>query len=467
MEINQKHLERLAQTAKEFGCPPDQIENLLSGGYVPQPKQLEFHALARECDEPDGPTEVAQAGARGGAKSHAATAQVVFDDCQRVPGLKWLFLRKVGKSARESFEDLLSKLGLMGHYVPSRSVLELSNSSRVLLGGFRTSGEIDRYLGIEYDGILIDDAHLIDADKHKKIRGSLRTSKQNWRPRAYLTFNPGGVGHAYLKKTIVDPWRAGKLNGTRMVFSLPTDNAMINPEYLAYLDGLDGWLYRAWRKGDFDVAAGQFFTSWDYDLHVIEPFPVPANWDVWLALDYGMSHNNAIYVLAEGDGVIYIVGELVERQWLVPQHAQALGALLDRLNIARWRLKVFVAGADVFIKRAQEKESVSIADQWLAQGWKLTAAAQDRINGAGQVRLRLGNPDAGIRPTVQIFNTCARLIECIPSLEHDPNRPEDVLKVDCDPDDGSGGDDPYDAVRYGLMHKFNRYGPAKSTRYLR
>ena len=32
-------------------------------------------------------------------------------------------------------------------------------------------------------------------------------------------------------------------------------------------------------------------------------------------------------------------------------------------------------------------------------------------------------------------------------LQHDPTRPEDVLKVDCD-DDGSGGDDAADALRY-------------------
>jgi len=31
------------------------------------------------------------------------------------------------------------------------------------------------------------------------------------------------------------------------------------------------------------------------------------------------------------------------------------------------------------------------------------------------------------------------LIECLPSLQHDPNRPEDVLKVDVD-EDGVGGE---------------------------
>jgi hypothetical protein len=40
----------------------------------------------------------------------------------------------------------------------------------------------------------------------------------------------------------------------------------------------------------------------------------------------------------------------------------------------------------------------------------------------------------------------------LPSLQHDPNRPEDVLKVDAD-DEGIGGDDAADALRYLVATK--------------
>ena len=40
----------------------------------------------------------------------------------------------------------------------------------------------------------------------------------------------------------------------------------------------------------------------------------------------------------------------------------------------------------------------------------------------------------------------------LPSLQHDPNRPEDVLKVDAD-EDGVGGDDAADALRYMVATK--------------
>ena len=51
-----------------------------------------------------------------------------------------------------------------------------------------------------------------------------------------------------------------------------------------------------------------------------------------------------------------------------------------------------------------------------------------------------------------IHRRCARLFDCLPMLQHDPNRPEDVLKVDVD-EDGIGGDDPADALRYLVATK--------------
>ena len=51
-----------------------------------------------------------------------------------------------------------------------------------------------------------------------------------------------------------------------------------------------------------------------------------------------------------------------------------------------------------------------------------------------------------------IHRRCGRLLETLPSLQHDPNRPEDVLKIDVD-EDGGGGDDCADALRYLVATK--------------
>src|SRR4051812_25045415 len=103
-------LERCLRTAKDAGCPRDQAKNFLEHGYVPLPWQWEFHAAAREADRDGGPVLIAAGGARGPGKTHGIFAQGTLDDSQRFPGLKGLFLRKTGKAAKESMDDLVSKV---------------------------------------------------------------------------------------------------------------------------------------------------------------------------------------------------------------------------------------------------------------------------------------------------------------------------------------------------------------------
>src|SRR2546430_17643854 len=116
----------------------------------------------------------------------------------------------------------------------------------------------------------------------------------------------------------------------------------------------------------------------------------------------------------------------------------------------RWRpLARFVAGQDVFSKQSDGR---TISEQYRQESISLRPANMDRINGWAEILHRLGNPEAGIAPKLFIHERCARLIECLPSLQHDPNRPEDVLKVDAD-EDGLGGDDAADALRYLVATK--------------
>ena len=61
----------------------------------------------------------------------------------------------------------------------------------------------------------------------------------------------------------------------------------------------------------------------------------------------------------------------------------------------------------------------------------------------------------GLRPRLYIHARCAELIESLPLLQHDPHRPEDVLKVDC-AEEGNGGDDDPDGFRYLVASKPKR-----------
>ena len=445
---SKKHiLDGLEKASRPLNLPPDQLENFLSAGYVPQPKQLHFHAAARLCDRPDGPTQIGFGGARGPGKSHASFAQLALDDCRRVPGLKALYIRRSAKQAREQFDDLRRTVlrNVPHRYIKVRRTPHLPQRLTHLIGHFRTENDVDQYLGIEYDVILIEEATTLSDIKYKALRDSNRTSK-NFRPRIYTTANPGGIGHVWYKKRFVDPFRTHQELDTRFIFATIEDNAVIDPDYRRKLEENTGWKLRAHRYGDWEIAAGQFLDNFRYDLHVIEPFPIPPEWHCFMGMDYGYKHPTVFLLLAvDGDDNVYVLDEHVQNGWLPQQHAKEVHAMIERNGAHRDVRNHIYAGADVFAQKSQ----FTISDTYLDEGLAFTPADTDRIQGAHELRTRLGNPDAGIPPSLFIFNRCRNLIECLPNLQNDPKNPEDVLKVDVN-EEGIGGDDTYDALRYAV-----------------
>lgn len=458
-------LDRCIQAARQAGCPRDQVERVLSAGIALQPRQWVASAAARECDKPDGPTELGYGGARGGGKSHWGLTQVFIDDCGRVPDLKFLYLRKVGKAGREQIQDLRREVlhSVPHDYKIQEGILvRKDNGSRVVLGHFQNEKDIDSYLGLQYDGALIEEATQLTHRKVKDIGTCVRSSKppEVWRPRKYLTTNPGNIGHAWFKARFITPMRSGREVETRFIQATVRDNRHVNPEYRAQLESLTGWQRRAWLDGDWDIAAGQYFTNFRRDAHVFPAFEsVHPSWRVWMSLDYGFAHYTAVTLLAATpDGVVYALDQHYGRQMLAVEHDRGMRAMLRRYGIPPERVERIVAGSDVF---ARDHKGECVADAYAELGWHLEPATMDRINGAATILRRLGqvDPDAGprIEPTLFISDACDRLIDSLPEMEHDPNRGEDVRKVDCD-EDGIGGDDFYDSLRYGVMAAGN--GPA-------
>ena len=450
-------LEKYLAAGHAVGCPTQQMENFVKAGVILQPRQLAASAAARLCDRPGGPTAVGYGGARGGGKSHWLLAQMGADDCQRVPGLKCLLLRKVGKANVENFEDLRRRLfgGLSHEFSAYRGVLTFRNGSRIIAGHFQAEKDIDAYLGLEYDVIGIEEATTLSSRKHQDITTCCRTSKPNWRPRIYSTTNPGGVGHAWYRQKFIIPFQEQREAESRFIPARVTDNRYCNPEYVKVLSNLSGWQKRAWFDGEWDIAAGQFFTTFRREVHVIDDFDDTRAREWFCAFDYGFTHYTVCLLgCTDCDGNVFIVDEHAERLWLPQRHAQSIKAMLARHKIGERPLEIadlkrFVAGADVF---SRQSDGTTIGAQYGRQGIRLSCANTDRVNGWAEVLSRLGDPSAGIAPRLFIHRRCGRLLECLPTLQHDPNRPEDVLKVDAD-EDGVGGDDAADALRYLVATK--------------
>src|SRR5690349_21708096 len=126
---------------------------------------------------------------------------------------------------------------------------------------------------------------------------------------------------------------------------------------------------------------------------------------------------------------MFIVDEHAERLWLPQRRAPAMLAMLARHQISRRRRELadrrwLVAGADVFSKQS---DGSTVASQYAKLGITLRCANTERVNGWAEILHRLGDAANGVPPRMFIHEHCARLAECLPALQHDPNRPEDVL----------------------------------------
>ena len=445
-------MEQYCAALRAAGCPEDQAANFLKAGLVLQARQLAASAAARACDESGGPFAVGYGGARGGGKSHWMLSQIGADDCQRAPGIKCLMLRKVGKANVEHLEDLRRKVlpGVAHEFTPSRGTLAFPNGSKIIAGHFQNERDVDSYLGLEYDVIGVEEATTLTHRKYLDISTCCRSSRPGWRPRIYSTTNPGGIGHGWYREQFIRPWQSDAEDSTRFVQALESDNSFNNPEYRRVLEGLSGWQKRAWLHGDWDIAAGQYFSTFRRDHHVVDYFPKHEGLSWAAALDYGFTHYT-VFLLGcrDGDGNWVIVDEHAERKMLPAMHCAGINRMLARHGLTAGDLERVSAGADVFATQADGR---TIAAQYARRGFKLSKANMDRVNGWAELLELLGDPAGGEQGRLRIHQRCAGLLDRLPEMQHNPAKPEDLKKVDCD-EEGRGGDDHVDALRYLLATK--------------
>ena len=449
---------RYLKMAKAAGCPPDQLANFRRMAYIPQPKQLLYHAAARSADLEGGPSQIGFGGARSPGKSHAAYAQNV-DDCLREPDLKVLMLRKVGKALRESTEDLRGKLlRFIPHtYSKVSGKVTFKNGSQIILGHFRTEADIENYIGLEYDSICIEECTGLSSAKYKQILTCRRTSKRDWRPRDYTNANPGGIGHTWYRELFIK--NRGKDPDITFIPATYRDNAFIDPGYLKVLQSLTGWLRKAWLDGDWDIHAGAYYSNITRSSHLVEAPPLKTSgFTFYLAVDYGFQHPTAAILLARGGNKVYVVDYYSEAKQLTKQHSKSLLAMLAKHRLERRHVSTFILGADAWQKG---KDGTCVASEYEAEGWHPEPAIMARVQGAQELLRRLGDITVGIAPTLFFIPGTEAVAEQIQLMQHNPKRPEDVLKTDVD-EDGIGGDDLYDALRYGLQSIAASLGPVRT-----
>ncbi|HVQ45111.1 MAG TPA: terminase family protein [Candidatus Saccharimonadia bacterium] len=309
------------------------------------------------------------------------------------------------------------------------------------------------YHGHEYHFMAFDQLEEFSETQYTFLMAQCRSSVPEIKPYLRTTFNPGGIGHAWVKERFLSrgtrdcaPWTPRNEQGdplpTRCFhFSNIYDNQILldaDPQYMMVLNSLPEQDRRALRDGDWDVFAGQVLTEWRREKHVIDPIPLDKDWQRVRMTDYGSARPFVTLWAALDKSVprVYIYREISQPGLLASQQAQAVVSLTGEDE----KIRLHVADPAMWIKSPDSGKS--IAQIYFENGVTLTHANNDRLNGLARVREYLKDAPDG-RPHLQVFSSCIQLIKNLPSLVYDAHKVEDV--------DTDGPDDEYDALRYGLM----------------
>jgi phage terminase large subunit len=339
------------------------------------------------------------------------------------PKLRLLLLRRTLPELKENhLLPLQQELHGIATYRDSDKSFTFPNGSRLKLGYCDSESDIFQYQGQEYDVIAMEEATHFTEAQQQFLTTCNRSTRKDFTPRMYYTCNPGNVGHAWVKRLFIDrDYRDGE-HPEDYVF-IPAkvwDNTVLleaNPEYVRTLEALPPELRRAHLDGDWNVFAGQFFTSWDERKHVIDPFPIPDHWLRFRAIDYGLDRLACLWGASDESGNIYIYNEWCISDTIISDAVKGITERSTGRELCTYGPKDLTA-------RSRET-GVPRTETFAMCGLPLTVVSNTRIAGWNNMAEWLKIREDG-QPRLRIFRNCRELIHCLPLLQHDEKKPDDV-----------------------------------------
>src|SRR5260221_506680 len=272
------------------------------------------------------------------------------------------------------------------------------------------------------------------------------------------TGNPGGPGHQWVRARYIDPAPFGnkiirdEQTGLERVFipSRVDNNSYIDID--AYKQRLRASgsqeLVAAWLDGDWTVTLGAFFDCWSLGRHVVRPFDVPKEWMRFRSMDWGSATPFSVgwwAVVGEDfttpEGSVLPRGCMVRyREWYgmkpgQPNVGMKLGAEQIGMGIAGREKKDKISYGVLDPSAFAEAGGPSLAERmgrgsgnkvWFKMADNKRVPKGGHVGGWDQMRARLVGNNDGL-PMIVTFSTCIDSIRTVPFLQHDPDRPEDVM----------------------------------------
>lgn len=391
----------------------------------PNPKQAKFLSSAHRY--------TAYGGARGGGKSWAVRVKGV-GGALYYPGIKILMLRRTYPELENTIIspliELLNTAALDGKsagdrlftYNATMRTLFFANGSMIKFGHLQSANAVTEYQGQEYDWIFMDEATHFTEWEFRVLAATLRGVNKIPK-RMYLTCNPGGVGHLWVKRLFVErDFRAGE-DPEDYLFIPATveDNTALmdsSPDYIQMLDLLPDDLRAAHRYGDWDAMAGQFFGEFRRETHVIKPFLVPQEWPRYRAIDYGLDMFACLWVAVDFGGRAWVYREVQQPGLIVSDAA----ALMRGLTLPEERIQYTIAPPDLW--STQKDTGRTMAEVFAQNGVGLARASNSRVQGWLTLKEYL-KPGADGRPNLLVTEDCPCIIRNLPALRHSDKNPSD------------------------------------------
>ena len=444
-----------------------------------QPKQLEGFRHIEESDAP----YMGYGGAKFGGKSYLIRASE-FSRRMEYGGTH-------GGIFRKTYPELLSNHILRFFreypitaqwYKAKDNAIYYPNGSITFFKHLARTMDVYKQQGIEYDDISLDEATQHEEEVFKILKTSLRSDPliiekyPNYKRKFKLTFNPGGIGHAWVKRLFIDRQfnKNEKAETYHFIQAMYRDNPIgikANPEYIDNLMDLPEDLRRAYLDGDWDIFIGQFFQMFRYWLHGIDPIRIEPEWGKIFAVDWGyFPHPYHIGWYAQDfDGNVYKYREATGFE----TSPEDVGELIVELSAKDKNLYYGVGDTQMWEANpfSKKKQGVAATDKSIAteinsivgkKGMSMLQANKSRKTGWTLLRSMMqwkgemddsGEWRISQQPKYRIFNTCETTLAAYPNQIHSELVPEDMMKQD--------GDDPPDTDRYALMHIFKGQVPVR------
>jgi len=422
--------------------------------------------------------EVFGGGAKGPGKSDCLIASAVRQ--VHKPRYKALLCRETGPQMEELIDRthrLFPKMGSRPFWRGDLRRWTWPSGATLKFEAIGTPADVDRIQGKEWSFIGHDevanvpDERTIDLEQ-AEIRSPDPSILRMWRG----TGNPGKAGHTWLKRRFIKPCgedgrriiirRVRLPNGSvarlsrRFIPGTVLDNPIYatDPLYMAQLATLPEVLRRQLLYGDWNAGVGTALDELDEAVHLVRPFKIPPDWRHFAGLDYGYAHWWVLcWMTVTEDGDVFVIDTVRGRRQKPPQVAERIKSRvpvekLDYIHSDLYPMQERKDRSDA--TPSIQEEMLRDHDLVLAQG------NIDRKKGLNNLRYYLawrglGPEGADATPALRFFDTPGNrwLFEQLETMVTDESDPEDVLKVDCDPETGEGGDDGYDALRVGMASR--------------